>query len=299
MKRYYLERAVTDTVVTTQIDGVPHRVLAPSSSTSSRARGAGHGRCRGRSPTPGAFRKLTGHRLRDMAEEGLAMRKTPDLTWTQAMMAANTPMLTKAALVDGKVEAGVLPSGQVVGVIDDLPTSRADRPDHRRGRRGPREPGGKAVTEPRVLDGVDSVKAAVGEHLGYSDWLEIDQDRVNTFADATGDHQWIHVDLGAGQGGPVRRHHRPRLPHAVAGELLPARRSSRYEGFAMAVNYGVDKVRFVAPVLVGERIRAGAEMIEVTDVKGGGIQTLVRITIEIEGSEKPACVIESISRWIP
>jgi acyl dehydratase len=154
------------------------------------------------------------------------------------------------------------------------------------------------MPEPRVFNGVDSVQAAVGEHLGYSDWLEITQERVNTFAEATGDFQWIHVDVERAKSGPFGG----TIAHgyltlSMASFFLP--QIARYEGFALAVNYGVDKVRFIAPVLVGKRIRAGAEMMEVTDVKGGGVQTKVLITIEIEGSEKPACVIESISRWIP
>jgi acyl dehydratase len=170
------------------------------------------------------------------------------------------------------------------------------------------------MPEPRVFNGVESVKAAVGEHLGYSDWLEITQERVNTFAEATGDFQWIHIDVERAKDGPFGG----TIAHgyltlSLASFFLP--QIARYEGFALAVNYGVDKVRFIAPVLVGKRIRAGAdfiapvlvgkriragaEMMEVTDVKGGGVQTKVLITIEIEGSEKPACVIESISRWIP
>ena len=154
------------------------------------------------------------------------------------------------------------------------------------------------MPEPRVFNGVDSVKAAVGEHLGYSEWLEITQERVNTFAEATGDFQWIHIDVERAKSGPFGG----TIAHgyltlSLASFFLP--QIARYDGFAMAINYGVDKVRFVAPVLVGKRIRAGAEMMEVTDVKGGGVQTKVLITIEIEGSEKPACVIESISRWIP
>ena len=155
------------------------------------------------------------------------------------------------------------------------------------------------MAEPRVFNGVDSVKAAVGEHLGYSDWLEITQERVNTFAEATGDYQWIHVDVERAKDGPFGG----TIAHgyltlSLASFFLPAdRRGTRAS--RMAINYGVDKVRFSPPVLVGKRIRAGAEMMEVTDVKGGGIQTKVLITIEIEGSEKPACVIESLSRWIP
>ena len=150
----------------------------------------------------------------------------------------------------------------------------------------------------RVFTTFDELGKAVGEDLGTSEWLEVTQDRVDAFADATGDHQWIHVDVERAKDGPFGG----TIAHgyltlSLASFFLP--QIARYEGFAMAINYGVDKVRFVAPVLVGKRIRAGAEMAEVTDVKGGGIQTKVLITIEIEGSEKPACVIESISRWIP
>jgi acyl dehydratase len=147
-----------------------------------------------------------------------------------------------------------------------------------------------------VLDGVDAVRAAVGTHLGFSDWLEIDQDRVNTFADATGDHQWIHVDPERAKDGPFGA--------AIAHGYLTLSLSNYFmpqivetRGFSAGINYGVDKVRFPSPVKVGQSIRAGAEMIEVSEVTGG-IQTLVRITIEIQGGERPACVIDSISRWL-
>ena len=152
------------------------------------------------------------------------------------------------------------------------------------------------MADVRVFNGVDSVKAAVGEHLGYSDWLEITQERVNTFAEATGDFQWIHVDVERAKAGPFGG----TIAHgyltlSLASFFLP--QIAKYEGFAMAINYGVDKVRFISPVKCGARIRAGAEMQSVTDVPGG-VQTKVLITIEIEGSERPACVIESLSRWM-
>ena len=147
-----------------------------------------------------------------------------------------------------------------------------------------------------VLDGPDAVRAAVGSHLGHSDWLTVDQDRVDLFAQATGDHQWIHVDperAAAGPfGGPIAHGY---LTLALSNLFLPQIVETR--GFSAGVNYGVDKARFPAPVKVGQRIRGGAELVEVTDVKGG-IQTLVRITIEIEGGTKPACVIDSLSRWL-
>jgi acyl dehydratase len=154
------------------------------------------------------------------------------------------------------------------------------------------------MADPRVLTGADEARAAVGTHLGYSDWMEITQERVNQFADATGDHQWIHVDVeraNAGPfGGPIAHGY---LTLSLASMFLPT--IVRYEGWNMAVNYGVDKVRFPAPVKVGARIRAGAELVEVTDVAGGGIQTKTLVTMEVEGQDKPCCVIESLARWYP
>ena len=147
-----------------------------------------------------------------------------------------------------------------------------------------------------TFDGIDAVRAAVGTHLGFSDWTEITQERVDEFADATGDHQWIHVDPGRARaespfGGPIAHGY---LTLALSNEMLP--RIVEVRGVSMGVNYGVDKVRFPAPVPVGSRLRAGAELLEVTDVPGG-IQTKMGITIEVEGNAKPACVIESLSRF--
>ena len=152
------------------------------------------------------------------------------------------------------------------------------------------------MTAQTILDGPDAVRAAVGTHLGFSDWLLMEQDRVNTFADATGDHQWIHVDperAATGPfGAPIAHGY---LTMSLSNYFLP--QIIQTKGFSAGINYGVDKVRFPSPVKVGDRIRAGAEMLEVTDVNGG-LQTLVRITIEIEGSDRPACVIDSLSRWL-
>ena len=147
-----------------------------------------------------------------------------------------------------------------------------------------------------TLTGPDGVRAAVGSHLGYSAWITITQEQVNRFADATGDHQWIHVDIeraDAGPfGGPIAHGY---LTLSLSNRFLPE--IVKVEGFAMGVNYGTGKVRFLSPVRVGARIRGGAELTGVEDVSGG-IQTTMRITIDIEGSEKPACVIESLSRYL-
>jgi acyl dehydratase len=142
--------------------------------------------------------------------------------------------------------------------------------------------------------GVDGLKALVGRHLGYSDWMEITQERVNVFADATGDHQWIHVDEERAKAGPFGG----TIAHgyltlSLISALLP--RILRIEGFAMGINYGTNKVRFPSPVPVGAKLRAGATLDEVTEVKGG-VQNVLTVTFEVEGSEKPACVAEVVLR---
>jgi len=147
-----------------------------------------------------------------------------------------------------------------------------------------------------VIDGPDDLRRRLGTHLGYSEWLKIDQARIDEFAQATGDHQWIHVDparAAAGPfGAPIAHGY---LTLSLSNYFLP--RIVEVRGFDAGVNYGVDKVRFPSPVTVGSRVRAGAELVAVDEVKGG-LQTTIRITIECEGSAKPACVIESLSRWL-
>jgi acyl dehydratase len=147
-----------------------------------------------------------------------------------------------------------------------------------------------------VFENLDEVKAGVGTHLGHSDWLTIDQERIDRFADATGDHQWIHVDPERAKDGPFGA----TIAHgyltlSLSNYFLPQILDVR--GVSMGVNYGMNKVRFPAPVTVGARLRAGAELVAVEEI-AGGVQTTVVITIEIEGSDKPACVIESLSRWL-
>jgi len=120
-----------------------------------------------------------------------------------------------------------------------------------------------------VLDGLDAVRAAAGKHLGYSDWLEITQDRVDRFADATGDHQWIHVDPERARaespfGGPIAHGY---LTVSLSNLFLP--QVVEVRGVSMGVNYGTDKVRFPAPVPVGSRVRGGAELVEVTTSPAG------------------------------
>ncbi len=141
------------------------------------------------------------------------------------------------------------------------------------------------------------LEGAVGKHLGYSDWLEITQERINGFADATGDHQWIHVDPERAKKGPfgacIAHGY---LTLSLASYFLP--RIVEVQGISMGVNYGTDRVRFPAPVPVGSRVRGGAELTKVEEVKGG-VQATIRVTIEIEGSERPACVVDTNSRYYP
>ncbi|MFZ8901148.1 MAG: MaoC family dehydratase [Ilumatobacteraceae bacterium] len=147
-----------------------------------------------------------------------------------------------------------------------------------------------------TLNGPDDVRANVGKHLGYSEWITVDQDRVNLFADATGDHQWIHVDVERATSGPFGAPiAHGYLTLSLSNYFLP--QIVEVQGFSAGVNYGVDKVRFPSPVKVGSRVRAGAELAAVSEVTGG-LQTTIVITIEVEGSPKPACVIDSLSRWL-
>ncbi len=138
---------------------------------------------------------------------------------------------------------------------------------------------------------------AVGQHLGYSNWVEIDQQRINLFADATGDHQWIHVDPVKAAEGPFGK----TIAHgyltlSLANLFLPQIMEVR--NTSMGVNYGCEKVRFPSAVPVGSNVRGGGEVINAEEMKGG-VQVVVRMTIEVEGSDRPACVIDTISRFFP
>ncbi len=152
-----------------------------------------------------------------------------------------------------------------------------------------------------VLDGPDELRAAAGTHLGVSDWLTIDQDRINLFADATGDHQWIHVDVERATAGPFGAPiAHGNLSLALSNLFLP--QIVEVRGFEAGVNYGVDRVRYPSPVPVGSALRGSADLVEVTDVPGG-LQTVMRVTIQIRGDDgepaaKPACVIDALSRWL-
>ena len=149
----------------------------------------------------------------------------------------------------------------------------------------------KIFNNPRDLIGQEGTK------LGPTDWLTIDQDRVNGFAEVTGDHQWIHVDVERAKAGPfggtiAHGYLTMSLVNFFLPDLIEVR------GFTHAVNVGADRLRFLAPVKVGSKIRGVGEIVSVEEVKGA-IQSVVRVTVEIEGSDKPACVVDTISRYFP
>ncbi|WAL69471.1 MaoC family dehydratase [Amycolatopsis cynarae] len=148
----------------------------------------------------------------------------------------------------------------------------------------------------RVFNGLEEFAGAVGEHLGYSEWYTVTQEQVNTFADATDDHQWIHVDVEKAKQGPFGA---PIAHGFLTLSLIPAlaARTYRVENLTMGINYGLNKVRFPSPVKVGSRIRGGGELLELTDVPGGK-QAVTRWTIEIEGETKPACIAEFVTRML-
>ena len=151
------------------------------------------------------------------------------------------------------------------------------------------------MTAVTALDGANAVRDAVGTHLGYSDWIMVTQEQINLFAEATGDHQWIHVDVAEATAGPFGAPiAHGYLTLSLSNLFLP--QIVEVRGASLGVNYGVDKVRFPAPVPVGSRLRGGAALVEATDVKDW-LQTMIRITIEREGGTKPVCIIDSISRW--
>ncbi|MEU5993432.1 MaoC family dehydratase [Spirillospora sp. NPDC047418] len=145
----------------------------------------------------------------------------------------------------------------------------------------------------RTFSGVDDYAKAVGTHLGHSEWHTITQEQVDRFADATGDHQWIHIDPERAAGGPFGA----TIAHGyLTLSLIPmlAAEIYRVEGLRMGVNYGTDRVRFPAPVPVGSRVRAGAELLALERGPAGARAT-VRVTIGREGGGKPVCVADTLS----
>jgi acyl dehydratase len=149
----------------------------------------------------------------------------------------------------------------------------------------------------RVFEGAAEVRSAVGQRLGTSDWHEVTQEQIDGFADATGDHQWIHVDRERAAAGPFGT----TVAHGfLTLSLIPRFTEQLFtvRGVRLALNYGCDRVRFPAPVPVGSRVRDTAELTEVVDSERG-LRLTVRHTIEIEGGERPACVADTLVLVVP
>jgi len=150
----------------------------------------------------------------------------------------------------------------------------------------------------KSFEKIADLQPLVGERIGTSDWLLIDQQRINQFAHATGDHQWIHVDVERARQGPFGS----TIAHGfLTLSLLPAFLATAFEikETRSGLNYGLDKVRFIAPVPVNSRLRAHFRLMDWTAVNGGGAQVKTEMTVECEGAEKPACIAESITRLFP
>ena len=149
------------------------------------------------------------------------------------------------------------------------------------------------------VQGIDGLKALLGEQVGPSEWREVTQEDIDTFADLTGDHQWIHTDVERAKKespfGTTVAHGNLTLS-LIDGQRIELLKST---GFKLGVNYGWNKVRFPAPVPSGSRIRTTAEVVEVEDVGGGWFQIVTRFKVEVEGSDKPACVADSVGRALP
>lgn len=148
-----------------------------------------------------------------------------------------------------------------------------------------------------IVEKPQDLLGMVGTRVGPTDWVQVTQQRVDQFADCTGDHQWIHVDVERAKAGPfggtIAHGY---LTMSMINLFLPQLMEVR--GFAHAVNVGLDRLRFLAPVITGSRVRAVSEVVSAEEVKGG-IQAVVRVTIEIEGSDKPALIADTISRYFP
>ncbi|WP_298189987.1 MaoC family dehydratase [uncultured Pseudomonas sp.] len=147
-----------------------------------------------------------------------------------------------------------------------------------------------------VFNSAAALEQAVGKSLGVTEWIIIEQNRVDTFADATGDHQWIHVDPEKASKGPFGG----TIAHgyltlSLVNYFLP--QLMRVENLQMGVNYGCDRVRFPAPVRVGASIRGNGEITQVETLANGAVQVVVRVTVEVKGSDRPGCVVDTISRY--
>lgn len=150
----------------------------------------------------------------------------------------------------------------------------------------------------KTLQNLSELPALVGQEVAVSDWITITQEQINLFAQATGDHQWIHVDVEKAKAGPFGA---PIAHGFLTLSLIPQffQMTMKIENARMGVNYGLNKVRFTAPVPVGSRLRARMKLLECTPIENSGMQMTWQVTVEREGSDRPVCIAESLSRRYP
>ena len=150
----------------------------------------------------------------------------------------------------------------------------------------------------KTFENLADLQGLVGQEVAVSDWLTITQDQVNRFAEATGDHQWIHVDVERARAGPFGA---PIAHGFLTLSLLPQFFASAFEirNSGMGVNYGLNKVRFTSPVPVGSRLRGRMKLLACEPIDNGGMQMTWQVTVEREGADKPACIAESLARRYP
>jgi acyl dehydratase len=155
-----------------------------------------------------------------------------------------------------------------------------------------------ATNAVRIISSIEEAVHAVGQEFGVSEWITVDQDRIDTFADATGDHQWIHVDVERAQ---TESPYRSTIAHGfLTLSLIPALSKANYrvENAKMGINYGLNRVRFLAPVPAGSRVRVRSELVDAAKVNDTTVDLTVRHTVELDGSVKPAAVAELIARMV-
>jgi acyl dehydratase len=152
---------------------------------------------------------------------------------------------------------------------------------------------------PVTVNGIDELQGLVGQEVGPTDWREVTQADIDAFAELSGDDQWIHVDVERAK---TESPFGTTIAHGnLTLSMIDGFRKDliRSEGFALGLNYGWNKVRFAAPVPCGARLRARAQLVSIDEVGGGWYQMVTRFTVELEGSEKPACIAESVGRALP
>jgi acyl dehydratase len=155
-----------------------------------------------------------------------------------------------------------------------------------------------ATNAVRTISSIEEAIDTVGEQFGVSDWITVDQDRIKAFADATGDHQWIHVDVERAR---TESPYGSTIAHGfLTLSLIPALSKANYrvENAKMGINYGLNRVRFLAPVPAGSRVRVRSELVDAREVNDTTVDLIVRHTVELDGSEKPAAVAELIARMV-